>query len=120
MSPEPSGGASVTCPALVGDEVIGERSPRLIKIDVEGFEGHVLKGLTGTLERAKPIICMEMIAGHLARDGETPQGLCKRLERLGYEGKRLELANRHELALLPMPSSWMDGDYVFTHPDNPL
>ena len=115
-----SEGEYVTCPVLVGDEVIGERTPRLIKIDVEGFEGHVLKGLSSTLERAKPIICMEMIAEHLVRDGQTPESLRGWLERFGYEGKRLELANRHGLALLPMPSDWKDGDYVFTHPDNPL
>lgn len=98
-----SEGEYMTCPVLVGDEVIGERTPRLIKIDVEGFEGHVLKGLTRTLKSAKPIVCMEMIAGHLARDGQTPESLSEWLERLGYAGKRLELANRHELALLPMP-----------------
>lgn len=115
-----SEGEYVTCPVRVGDEVIGDRSPRLIKIDVEGFEGHVLKGLEGTLKRAKPVICMEMISRHLERDGQTPEGLCGWLKSLGYSGQRMELANRRELALSPMPNEWRDGDYVFAHPDNPL
>jgi FkbM family methyltransferase len=113
-------GQYVTCPILVGDEVLGERSPRLIKIDVEGFEAHVLKGLARTLERTKPIICMEMIRGHLARDEQTPDNVCEWLKGFGYEGKRLDLVRRRELALLPMPQEWRDGDYVFIHSDNPL
>lgn len=113
-------GEYVTCPIRVGDEVIGSRDPRLIKIDVEGFEGHVLKGLRGTLERAKPVLCMEMVGRHLARDGQTPAGLCEWLGALGYEGRKLGLANRRELAMEAMPSEWADGDYVFVHPGNPL
>lgn len=113
-------GETVTCPVRVGDEVLGDLSPRLIKIDVEGFEAHVLEGLTSTLRHAKPIICMEMIGSLLARDGQTSNGLCELLRNLGYEGRRLSLANRHELALEPMPSEWRDGDYVFVHQDQPL
>jgi FkbM family methyltransferase len=115
-----AGGEYVTCPVEVGDDMIGERTPRLIKIDVEGFEAHVLKGLEGTLARAKPSVCMEMIAGHLARDGQTPEGLCAWLAGLGYRARRLGLANRCELALSALTDQWCDGDYVFEHLDNPL
>lgn len=115
-----SKGEYVTCSVLVGDAVIAERSPRLVKIDVEGFEKHVLRGLEGTLKSAKPVICMEMIRGHLARDGQTPEVLYDCLERLGYAASRLVLVNRNELALRPASREWQDGDYVFIHPDNPL
>lgn len=119
-SSDDDAGEYITCPVRVGDEVIGDQSPRLIKIDVEGFEAHVLRGLQGTLERTRPIVVMEMIAGHLARDGHTPEALCKWFSELGYTGHRIEMANRRELAILPIPAPWRDGDYVFTHAENPL
>jgi FkbM family methyltransferase len=110
-----STGDYVRCPIKVGDEVLGDRRPRLIKIDVEGFETRVLRGLVATLESARPVIVLEMIAGHLARDGQSPQSLCEWLAARGYQGKRLSLRGRHKLELLPMPDEWKDGDYVFVH-----
>lgn len=110
-----SAGDYVSCPVLVGDLVIGDRRPKLIKADVEGFEAHVLKGLEGVLRSARPMIVMEMIAGHLARDQQSPQELCDWLASLGYEGQRLSLRDRHTLELLPMTEEWQDGDYLFTH-----
>jgi hypothetical protein len=70
--------------------------------------------LRRTLERARPMIVMEMIARHLARDGQEPFNLCSWLEGLGYQGRRLGLEGRSRLHLLPMPRVWEDGDYVFT------
>jgi FkbM family methyltransferase len=110
-----SAGYYSSCPVWIGDAVIGERLPRLIKIDVEGFEAHVLRGLSGTLERARPIIVMEMIARHLARDGQTPEQICRWLGALGYRGQKLGLVGRENLQLSPMPPEWQDGDYVFIH-----
>jgi FkbM family methyltransferase len=106
-------GGYVSCPVLVGEQVIGDRQPRLVKVDVEGFEAHVLKGLTSVLRTARPIIVMEMIASHLARDGQSPQQLCEWLASFGYEGQRLSLRGRHALEFVPVTDEWQDGDYVF-------
>nr|WP_166180529.1 FkbM family methyltransferase [Altererythrobacter segetis] len=108
-----SEGHSSPCPVRIGDSILQGRAPKLIKIDVEGFEAHVLLGLRRTLERVRPMIVMEMIARHLARDGQEPFNLCSWLEGLGYQGQRLGLEGRSRLHLLPMPRVWEDGDYVF-------
>jgi FkbM family methyltransferase len=45
------------------DDVIGELNPRtvdFIKIDVEGFEGHVLRGGMQTLSTHKPMVVLEL------------------------------------------------------------
>ena len=113
---EPEGaveGQYSVCPVRIGDGVLQGQDPKLVKIDVEGFEAHVLRGIRKTLERARPIIVMEMIARHLARDGQEPNDLCRWLEELGYQGQRLGLQGRSHLQLLPMPREWQDGDYVF-------
>jgi FkbM family methyltransferase len=43
-------GGAVTVPVTTLDAACSERAPALIKIDVEGFEGDVLKGAVGILE----------------------------------------------------------------------
>ncbi|MGA2166438.1 MAG: FkbM family methyltransferase, partial [Solirubrobacteraceae bacterium] len=47
------GESTRTSPALVriarGDDILAGTSPDLIKIDVEGYEGHVIEGLKETL-----------------------------------------------------------------------
>ena len=113
-------GHYISCDVFVGDEIINDENPRLIKIDVEGFEGRVLRGLSRTISRSKPILCIEMIEGHLARDGETPKAICEWLIEFGYDCHRMGLANRKSLALSLMSGDWQDGDYLFIHPNNPL
>jgi FkbM family methyltransferase len=110
-------GERVRCPVVVGDEALASVSPDFIKIDVEGLEGRVLRGLGDTLERARPMVSMEMVRGHLERDGKTPEALCDMLESLGYRGRRLSLGGgrRKVLALKPIQRDWLDGDYVWVH-----
>jgi FkbM family methyltransferase len=55
----------------------GETGPMAIKIDVEGFEGEVLRGGAGVLARLKPDIICEVLRGH----GEAVQTA---LKPLGY------------------------------------
>jgi FkbM family methyltransferase len=110
-------GKNITCPVVIADEALQSVSPAFIKIDVEGFEGRVVRGLAETLKRAKPVIAMEMVRSHLARDGQTPEAICRTLEGLGYRGRRLWLAGgrNKELAFAELEPDWRDGDYVWTH-----
>lgn len=55
----------------------GEAGPMAMKIDVEGFEGEVLRGGAATLARLKPDIICEVLRGH----GEAVQAA---LAPLGY------------------------------------
>ncbi len=45
---------------LRGDDICADLSPDLIKIDVEGMEMAVLRGLSATIARAKPVILIEV------------------------------------------------------------
>lgn len=113
-------GAQVTCSVHVGDEVIGDLPPRLIKVDVEGFEARVLNGLERTLTSARPVLVLELVDRHLKRDGQSPAQVAAWLSARGYRGARLGLTRAKELAFGPMPDPWQDGDYVFYHADNPI
>lgn len=52
----------------------------LVKIDVEGHELNVLKGMTKAIEKYKPIICFELI-----NTDANAQALIDRLRDLGYD-----------------------------------
>jgi FkbM family methyltransferase len=109
-----SDGVRIKCPVVVGDDVLDGEKPRLIKIDVEGFELNVLRGLKKTLVEKRPIVVMEMIEEHLARASTSPQELISFLAELGYSGRRIDLQGRRTLAFRDIPSPWVDGDYVWT------
>ncbi|MBS0481115.1 MAG: FkbM family methyltransferase [Proteobacteria bacterium] len=113
-------GTTIQAPVEVGDAQLATETPRLIKIDVEGFEFRVIAGLEQLLKRARPIIVMEMIAGHLGRDSQSPEAIMERLKSLGYAARRMDLEKRRgvqALVLRPVPQPWLDGDYVFAPAD---
>jgi FkbM family methyltransferase len=56
----------VHCDVRRGDDLPGTVSPRLIKIDVEGFELYALRGMENFISKNHPAIIMEMEASHLA------------------------------------------------------
>lgn len=66
----------------VGDDVIDRAD--FIKIDVEGFELHVLKGLKRVIEESEPIIVTELTEALLARAGATAADIADFLEQRGY------------------------------------
>jgi FkbM family methyltransferase len=119
---EPAGeaaGTYVECPVMVGDDALAGRHPRMIKIDVEGFEMRVLAGLSATIAAAKPMVVVEVVERHLRRDGQSPAAVFAWFADRGYRGERLGLTRGKRLERGPIPHPWRDGDYVFMHPDNP-
>jgi FkbM family methyltransferase len=73
-------GAIVNVPMLTGDDVVGRGlapGPRVIKIDVEGFEPRVVEGLKQTIASFHPCIFFE----HIFLDDAQVQGMCP----TGYE-----------------------------------
>lgn len=77
--------AAATVPAVRLDRALGPQARvDLAKIDVEGAEGRVLRGLTGLMERgALPLIAFECF-GHLRAFGEEPADLLDWLRARGY------------------------------------
>jgi len=87
------GPLSVTVRKL--DDVVSEYGvpdPTVLKIDIEGFEYHALRGAEQTLRRAKPMILCE-ITGLTGRYGIPSEKLVSYLESLGYKGHEAGCSN---------------------------
>jgi FkbM family methyltransferase len=101
---------SMTVDVRIGDEMIGT-VPRLIKIDVEGFELQVLRGLRHTLSKYKPFLLTELSESLFARAGTSVAEVAGFLFDLGYAAFGIGTARkifRHELVLSPLAP---DGDF---------
>lgn len=88
--PDYSDQYAVRAPVLLGDEALYGVRPKLIKIDVEGFECHVIRGLEQTLREVRPIVLTEVNSEHLERCGSSQEELFSIMGRLGYKAKRLQ------------------------------
>jgi FkbM family methyltransferase len=60
-----------------------------IKADIEGWEMHALRGAEQSLARFKPALFLEVSGAHLARAGETAEGLFRWLQARGYQAHGL-------------------------------
>jgi FkbM family methyltransferase len=109
----------------VGDDVLAARDSRpvdLVKIDVEGFELHVLKGLHRTLANDRPFVITELIEEQLAKAGTSVREVSELLFGNGYEAFGIGSARqflRHELTLhqvAPGESFARFSDVLWAHP----
>lgn len=78
----------------------------LVKCDVEGWEGHVLRGGMHTLARFRPALLLEIVTPSLARAGDTPDAVWSLLAPLGYAAERLPEG-------APVEGYAGDADYLF-------
>jgi FkbM family methyltransferase len=85
---------TIKASVVTGDEALRERKIDLIKIDVEGFECKVLKGLERTLSSSRPIVITEVVAAHLMRAGSSAKELLAFMRSKGYEGFKVSLRRR--------------------------
>jgi FkbM family methyltransferase len=115
---------TIPCQVLPGDELLGAVTPRLIKIDVEGYELHVLRGLEATLARARPFLITELISKHLANAGVRLETLTDFLGERGFKAFRLHLRShgmKKSLALVPEKlEGEISGDFLWASVDTPL
>jgi FkbM family methyltransferase len=79
-----------TVPALAIDSLLPELPPaRLVKIDVEGAELLVLRGMCGLLERDRPHLICEVDDGFLQALGADAERLCRFLRDAEYDLQRI-------------------------------
>jgi FkbM family methyltransferase len=78
-------------PVRRGDDVLDSENPTLIKIDVEGFETNVIRGLSKIIGRQSPVVITEVESSHLERACSSVEELKSVMERLGYKGFKLAL-----------------------------
>jgi FkbM family methyltransferase len=65
-------GATISVPAVTVDEVCGGDRVALIKVDVEGHEGAVVRGAAGTIERDAPSVIFEYAPELLDDPAQSP------------------------------------------------
>lgn len=74
-------------------EMTGVKQLDVVKIDVEGFEHKVLKGMSNTLsnpEMRPKLIMMELLSSHLSYYGSSIQEICGLMESYGYQPNYLD------------------------------
>lgn len=111
----------VECEIRVGDFELKDIEPRLVKIDVEGFECQVIRGLQGVLERHRPAVVTEVVASHLARAQSSPLELAGLMKGYGYSPFELELSKDKRLRLKSAeigPDA--HGDFLWLHQHNKI
>jgi len=86
---------SVSVPMMTGDMICNETkfSPDLVKIDVEGHEVHVLRGLLTTLKTHKPKIFLEIHPGRIREERMSLSNIRDMLEPVGYSVRRVDGRN---------------------------
>ncbi len=96
-----SGDKAMKVPLLTIDRIYEEQgiAPDIVKIDVEGFEYHVIQGAARTLKAVRPVICMEAHQSMLARHGISLSQLWDALRGLNYQIWHMD---GRELSLLPL------------------
>ncbi|MDQ3440266.1 MAG: FkbM family methyltransferase [Planctomycetota bacterium] len=65
-----------------------------IKVDVEGYECRVLRGLHGTLTKYRPAVVAEASDAHLRRAGQSAKELLDLMADLGYRAYRTAIRRR--------------------------
>jgi hypothetical protein len=72
-------------PAGALDDVMSEQHIDLLKIDTDGYEAEVLRGLSRTFERKNPLVFTEFSPRHLRRiGGVDPRVVLEILRSAGY------------------------------------
>ncbi len=84
----------------------------IVKIDIEGAEMNVLKGMTDTIINHQPVLLIEICAETLQKFNYTPADIHQFLARFHYRGYKTEKAN-----ILEKLQEWEDTDLAFFFPE---
>jgi FkbM family methyltransferase len=115
-------------PVFIGDDIIlnNPQPVKLIKIDVEGFEFRVLKGLRRTLQTWHPLVMTEFIERHLNRANTSQAEIVDFMKNLGYEPYGITTHRqflKHSLQLSPIKNKADETEFqdvLWSHQLHPL
>lgn len=79
----------IECEVKPADPILGNYMPKLVKIDVEGFELKALMGIRETLDRAHPSIIMELVGRHLKRAAASVEEIRGFMVARGYRAQSI-------------------------------
>ncbi|KST66306.1 FkbM family methyltransferase [Mastigocoleus testarum] len=124
-------------PVSIGDDILKENSKpiKFLKIDVEGFEYKVLRGLEQTLKTWKPVVVTEASwkpvvktvesSNSMDNMGMNPLEIYHFMKQLGYLPYGLTTKRRwlrHHLALIPIGEDNIKdsifSDFLWLHPES--
>jgi FkbM family methyltransferase len=71
-------------PLSVALEGVGMEGVDVLKIDVEGYEGAVLRGSEDVIRRFKPVLFIELDDDNLLENGDSAKALINHVEAMGY------------------------------------
>jgi FkbM family methyltransferase len=108
------------CTVKTGDTVLEGSDVEFIKIDTEGFECHVLRGLSHTIKRCLPMIFLECVSKHLTNAGSSADELYDMMHRFGYVGFipslfRPSALSKHRLRLERTREPAISSDILWIH-----
>jgi FkbM family methyltransferase len=94
---------TVRVPVVVGDQLLAKYPPQgrvLVKIDTEGYEHHVLRGLRGLAARLDVAFSVEITDEWLRQTGSSAKQLFQEMHALGFESYQLAVRYKR---LRPFP-----------------
>ena len=114
-----------TVRVVPGDELIPPHlpGPAMVKLDVEGYECHALRGLHDTISRLRPAVVAEALPQNLVRADSSLGEMFELMRGHGYEPYDLDIAPagvRYRMSLRPAPEREGHGsnNLAFIHPDS--
>lgn len=117
-------GSELTVPVISGDQLLEnfdlQHKTVLLKIDAEGSEYLILKGLRKTIEKYNPVIIIEVLVGGgfsdavLTNRKKNKEQVFRFLEGYGYIGKSFnDFYNKIKFSKTPKVEGLSISDYVF-------
>jgi len=85
----PDGEVATTVEKITGDALCERLGfvPDVIKIDVEGHEAKVIRGLAATIHQGKPLLFLEMHPQRIKRENDSLDDLLDFMEQEGYQAR---------------------------------
>lgn len=102
-----AGENTVAVPVEALDSILAGRVPRIIKIDVEGFEGEVIAGARETLSHPDCTVVIVELVGALKKFGTDRETVARQMRDFGYEAYWYDPDSRALVDVgTPAPMRW--------------